>query len=300
MPNEFDSFFNDSEKFREKSSGDLSSYFKKEKDDLRSSSGNGNGKNGSYEGSPQPKEGRESLFGKPQKKESISKKSLGLNSKTAKRKGHEAINEDWMTTYSDTITLLLTFFVMLFALSTLDQKKYEVLKEGIDRQLLKKQESSQIDILVQELDLIIKKYNLENNMTVTTAKNGVKLEFSSHSFYESGSAKIKEDMLPVLSNISDMLKSFNFKDYLVEVEGHTDDVPINTPFFPSNWELSVSRATNVVRYFIDQGINSDRLKAAGYADSRPKVPNRDANGVPIPQNREANRRVTVYIQRIDP
>lgn len=301
MPSEFDSFFNNSEKFRSQTPRDYRSLSGKKDDVSPDSESNLNGGGLSQKNSSdgtKKKENRESMFG-PQPQKETAKKSLKNVNPFKERKPREEISEEWMVTYSDTITLLLTFFVMLFALSTLDQKKYEALKEGIDQQLLKKQEDSQIDILVKELDLIIKKHNLQQNMTVTPAKNGVKLEFSSHSFYESGSATIKGDMLPVLSNISDMLKSFSFKDYLVEVEGHTDDVPINTPYFPSNWELSVGRATNVVRYFIDQGIDSDRMKAAGYADSRPKAPNKDEYGIPIPENREANRRVTVFIERLE-
>ncbi|HEX2981919.1 MAG TPA: flagellar motor protein MotB [Ignavibacteriales bacterium] len=302
MPSEFDSFFHDSEKYRSQTPRDYRSYVQKKEDAPgplgRETNLNGGGSSQKSETPEKKKESRESLFG-PQVQKDPPKKSLGGAKAVSQKKPPEEISEDWMVTYSDTITLLLTFFVMLFALSTLDQKKYEALKEGIDQQLLKKQEDSHIDILVKELDLIIKKYNLQKDMTVTPAKNGVKLEFSSHSFYESGSAKIKDEMLPVLSNIADMLKSFSFKDYLVEVEGHTDDVPINTPFYPSNWELSVGRATNVVRYFQDLGIDPYRMKAAGYADSRPKVPNKDENGIPIPQNREANRRVTVFIERLE-
>ncbi|MBT5495044.1 MAG: OmpA family protein [Alphaproteobacteria bacterium] len=77
----------------------------------------------------------------------------------------------------------------------------------------------------------------------------------------------------------------------MDVEGHTDDVPIRTARFPSNWELSASRASSVVRYFIEQGIKPSRLKAAGYADTKPKLPNKDIFDEGIPENREKNRRV---------
>jgi chemotaxis protein MotB len=83
--------------------------------------------------------------------------------------------------------------------------------------------------------------------------------------------------------------------YYVDVEGHTDDVPIHTPQFPSNWELSTLRATGVVRYLIKIGLEPDRLKAAGYADVNPKVPNLDLFGAPIPENRAKNRRIVIRL-----
>ncbi|HPN37156.1 MAG TPA: OmpA family protein, partial [Melioribacteraceae bacterium] len=89
----------------------------------------------------------------------------------------------------------------------------------------------------------------------------------------------------------------NFPNYLVEVEGHTDNIPINTPQYPSNWELSTNRATNIVKLFIEEGIPPVRLRAAGYADSRPKLSNVDVNGNSIPQNQAANRRVVIFVQR---
>lgn len=81
---------------------------------------------------------------------------------------------------------------------------------------------------------------------------------------------------------------------MVEVEGHTDDVPIHTEKFPSNWELSSVRATNVVKYLLAQGIEKERLKAAGYADSRPKE---QEQAMPIEEQRQANRRVVVFVRR---
>ena len=81
--------------------------------------------------------------------------------------------------------------------------------------------------------------------------------------------------------------------YSVLVEGHTDDQPIASRIFPSNWELSAARAARVVRFFIDSGVSPDRLKAAGLADTQPEAPNTTSEGVPIPENRARNRRVAI-------
>ncbi len=83
--------------------------------------------------------------------------------------------------------------------------------------------------------------------------------------------------------------------YAVDVEGHTDDAPISTPKFPSNWELSTARATIVVRFLINAGIEPEFLKASGYADVKPKLPNRDLFGEAIPENRKKNRRITLRL-----
>ena len=105
-------------------------------------------------------------------------------------------------------------------------------------------------------------------------------------------------MTPFLEEMSKMIREMKYEDILIEVEGHTDDVPIRTIKFPSNWELSASRATNVVRFFMRQGIKKSKLKASGFADSRPKVPN-IVDGRPNRKNRSANRRVKVSVRRND-
>jgi chemotaxis protein MotB len=81
----------------------------------------------------------------------------------------------------------------------------------------------------------------------------------------------------------------------MDVQGHTDDSPINTPQFPSNWELSAARASAVVRYFAEKGIATERMRATGFADTIPKVPNRDPQGNPIRVNQEENRRITIRV-----
>ena len=85
--------------------------------------------------------------------------------------------------------------------------------------------------------------------------------------------------------------------YSIDIEGHTDDAPISTPQFPSNWELSSARASAVARFLIGRGIKPERISVIGYADTKPKVPNRNAAGNPIPENRQENRRVMVRVER---
>jgi chemotaxis protein MotB len=125
------------------------------------------------------------------------------------------------------------------------------------------------------------------------------VEMSSAAFFASGSAAISRAGEAVLQDVAARLKSDELRDYLITVEGHTDDAPISTLQFPSNWELSTARASAVVHYFLDQGIPARKLRAAGYADSFPKAHNRDANGNPIPEHQAQNRRVVIKLEKID-
>ena len=125
------------------------------------------------------------------------------------------------------------------------------------------------------------------------------LAISSAAFFDSGSAALNEAGQSILRDVAVDLKSDKLKDYQITVEGHTDDTPINTSRFPSNWELSTARASAVVHFFLDQGIPALKLRAAGYADTFPKAPNRDANGNAIPANQSQNRRVVIKMEKID-
>jgi flagellar motor protein MotB len=125
------------------------------------------------------------------------------------------------------------------------------------------------------------------------------VNMSSATFFPSGSATISAAGQAVLADVAERLKSDELRDYLITVEGHTDDAPISTAQFPSNWELSTARASAVVHYFLDQGIPATKLRAAGYADTFPKLPNRDAQGHPIPENQGQNRRVVIKLEKLD-
>jgi flagellar motor protein MotB len=125
------------------------------------------------------------------------------------------------------------------------------------------------------------------------------LEMGSAAFFDRGSAALSDEGQSILGGILPRLTAALSEGYRIKVEGHTDDAPIDTPQFPSNWELSSARAAAVVRFFIAHGIAAERLRAVGYGDTRPKLPNRDAQGNPIPANEAANRRVVVVLEKLD-
>jgi len=125
------------------------------------------------------------------------------------------------------------------------------------------------------------------------------LEMSSSAFFGSGSADLGESGKSILRDVAVELKSSWYGEYNIDVEGYSDDTPIATARFPSNWELSTARAAAVVHFFLDQGLPAQKLRAAGYADTRPEVPNRDANGNAIPENQAQNRRVVIRLEKIE-
>jgi flagellar motor protein MotB len=140
-----------------------------------------------------------------------------------------------------------------------------------------------------------------NANTSTSAPKGDRIttfEMGSAAFFASGSASLSDAGKAILSGILGPLTAAVAEGYRIRVEGHTDDTPIDTPQFPSNWELSTARASAVVHFFLEQGIPAQRLRAVGYADTEPKVPNRDAAGNPIPANQAQNRRVVIRLEKI--
>lgn len=203
-----------------------------------------------------------------------------------------------MASFADLVTSLMAFFVLIVSISTIDQKKIEYIQESIQEEVLKKEFEKPFITLEDKIKEIIDNKNLQKDVFVEADNTGINITFSSGILYRSGSADLQESMTPFLKEMSHMIRDMKYEDILIEVEGHTDDVPIRTIKFPSNWELSASRATNVVRFFMRQGIKKNKLKASGFADSRPKLPN-IVDGRPNRKNRAANRRVKVSVRRND-
>ncbi len=213
-----------------------------------------------------------------------------------RRATFDADGEGWIVTYADAITLLLAFFVMILSVSDINQGKVEVLKEGLAGLVSNKKPVTPFSDIKEALEKIVGQHGMQDNVNVDIDVKGVRVEFSNFSLYESGSAAIRPTAMPMLEEVTNVIRDTSHETHLVEVEGHTDDQPISTDRFPSNWELSSSRASNVVKYLLKQGIDKQRLKASGYADSRPKqLP--EAGADMTQEMRASNRRVVIYIRR---
>lgn len=226
-----------------------------------------------------------------------------------RRSREEPSNQgSWLTTYSDMVTLLLAFFVLLFAFSSVDVTKFQAILSAFQRSigvldggmtisgddLLPFQSSElglqQLQGLYHELSEFIEGEEL-SGVHLQMDERGLTIRFADQVFFDLGKAVLKPEAIEILSKVAPTLRQLPNP---LRVEGHTDDLPIRTSQFPSNWELSVHRATNVVRYLIEEeGLDPKKLSAAGYSEYRPLVPN-DSN-----VNRGLNRRVDIVIMNID-
>ena len=219
------------------------------------------------------------------------------------KKENKDVVDGWMGTYGDLVTLLMAFFVMLYSASDPDPGKYEEIAESMKEAFSKQDVENEFKKLHESLEDIIEKKNLENAVEIKLGPNGILIQIPGSSLFASGSADIMTDMAPVIVEIStaitQLLDNSSYHDYMIEVEGHTDDEPIgeDSEIFSSNWDLSAIRATGIVELLYNSGIEMDKLKPIGRAESIPLLPNRDENGIPIPENRAKNRRVVIKVNK---
>ncbi|MCX7904181.1 MAG: OmpA family protein [Caloramator sp.] len=230
---------------------------------------------------------------------------------------------EWLTTYADMMTLLLCFFVLLYAFSTMDTIKFKTLafslakafggnvntitsggnlgpvpvntNPGIETKD-KERQTGKVELDVQrgeteriyrKVQEFVKNNKLEAKITVREDIRGVVIELQEKILFDSGKADIKPESLPLLSKISQLLRMFENE---IVVEGHTDNVPINRGYYDSNWELSADRAVKVVRFLVEkQGINPEKITAVGAGEYRPIATNA------TPEGRQKNRRVNILI-----
>ena len=219
------------------------------------------------------------------------------------KKENKDVVDGWMGTYGDMVTLLMAFFVMLYSASDPDPGKYEEIVESMKEAFSKQDVENEFKALHDSLEDIIENKKIENAVEIKLGPNGILIQIPGSSLFASGSADIMTDMAPVIVEIStaitQLLDQSSYHDYMIEVEGHTDDEPIgeDSEIFSSNWDLSAIRATGIVELLYNSGIEMDKLKPIARAESIPLLPNRDENGIPIPENRAKNRRVVIKVNK---
>jgi len=218
-----------------------------------------------------------------------------LGQQWSKKSNRQNEEDDWMVTFADMVTLMLAFFVLLAAISKVDPVLFEQVKAGMAKGIGQRDIERPIEALRNDITAAIDLMKVDDVVGLGMDQQGLVIDFASTAFYEPGSAELRPETLPVLQRMAVTLASTKYRNFQIEVQGHTDDTPINTPVYPSNWELSAARATRVVRFLEDQGVNSQRLRAVGMADTAPKVPNTAPDGTPLPNNQEINRRVSVRL-----
>ncbi len=253
---------------------------------------------------------------------------------------------DWMTTYSDMVTLLLTFFVMLFSMATIDKYKFEQIAKSLRNAFLNYDETemqeggngqdlldlyndeNSVDKIVslienntekdnlltneenimlgediegnakykvqdikEEIEQTIQEQGLSDYVGLVEKKEFLIIRFKSIILFDLSSADIRDSAKDILLKLGNILNKI---DNEIIIQGHTDNLPINTSQFPSNWELSTRRATNVVHFLIENcGMEPSRLTATGNAEFKPIKPN------DTPENRQQNRRIDIVISKLE-
>jgi len=196
--------------------------------------------------------------------------------------------DQWLTSYGDMMTLLLVFFVLLVSISTIDPVRMQHVTQqmrsaiGGDKYMV-----PTLKEIEENLIESIETQNLDEFVKVNRNKDGVELILQGESFFASGSATLYSDTYTFLNEIAWQISK---NPYLVSIEGHTDNIPIRSDVFPSNWELSGARAAAVVRYFERRGIPRNRFRIVGWADARPVDP---VIGNSTARARALNRRIII-------
>ncbi|MBU8905214.1 flagellar motor protein MotS [Desertibacillus haloalkaliphilus] len=221
----------------------------------------------------------------------------------------------WMVTFSDLMTLILVFFILLFSMSVVDAERFRAISESFQQRQIfdyfpsaiefdHPDESSGMvdpfeddyiddrddmimDELHEEVQQFIDANDLTDHISATRDDRGVVLVLQEQTLFETAEAEVLATAEPFLDKVGVLLTAI---PNMVKVEGHTDSRPIATYRYPSNWELSGARASSVIRYLIDNhALNPQRFIATGYGDTRPVVPNTTV------ENLQLNRRVVIVI-----
>ena len=215
----------------------------------------------------------------------------------------------WMVTYGDLVTLVLTFFILLFSFSQTDIVKFQAVMSSMqgalgileggkqlvapdagpaiqDSEAQTAGQKQKLQQMQKQVEQAIQNMEMEGRMSTLIDRRGLVIRVVDTALFDSGSADIRPEARQMLVNVVQIIKDVPND---VQIEGHTDNVPINTFRFPSNWELSSARASSVIRAFVQMGVNPKKLSAAGYGEYYPVAPNDS------PANRQKNRRIDIVI-----
>ncbi|EHQ90312.1 flagellar motor protein MotB [Desulfosporosinus youngiae] len=245
-----------------------------------------------------------------------------------KKEHHEEhADEAWLLPYADLLTLLLALFIILFASSQVDEKKYAQIMHGLNSafngginvfeesnsisiedipakdiknihdygqdQALDNQinrEKQDMEAIKKKLDLFISENGLTMQLQTNVTSDMLKITIQDYALFDSGMAVVKPEAQKLASVISDMLSMY--PGYKVEVAGHTDNIPIKNHEFDSNWDLSSRRSLNFMKYLLNSNdLNQARFRSIGYGEYQPIASNE------TPEGRAKNRRVEVNIIR---
>ncbi len=218
----------------------------------------------------------------------------------------------WMVTFADLVTLLLTFFVLLLSFANTDEQMFNEMKGSVkdafgvskeSRGTFEKEKSESVSSrpeiiklekennkMLRDIRKLINKLGLKGSSMMKLEKDGLKITIKGQALFAPGRTKINESVFVLLDEFKKQLDKY--KGFTLVVEGHTDNIPIKSSLFPSNWELSSARAISVIRYFMEElDVKPKRLLAVGYADTKPIATN------DTPEGRAENRRVEFRLKK---
>jgi len=226
----------------------------------------------------------------------------------------------WMVTFADLVTLLMVFFILLFAMGTIEEDKWKQMKaslrdalgqedipeagirEGLDiikEQILDEKTihavdevgamvAKEVEEIASEVEEFVFKNKLAGKVDVSADERGAVITLSDTVMFPPGKSRMTYTGDEIIKQAFDILKQFS---YQVKIEGHTDNIDIKTKQYPSNWELSAARAAEVARKLVRAGFDPAKLSIEAFAQYRPKVPNDSRQG------RATNRRIEIVYQR---
>ena len=206
--------------------------------------------------------------------------------------------DSWLMSYADMITLLLCFFIIFVSVSEPKKDQLAAITQGIANRFGSVELATPFQGVFRSLQEVMEKRQILRDVAIEKGDHYLAVELSSVSFYQNKSADFTPAMLPVLEELVGTLKQIDYLNFTISIEGHTNDIPVDSGYFPSNWELSSARAARLARFLIEHGTKPGRIKVVGYGDTHPKVPNRDINGKPIPANQTQNERVVIALERV--
>ncbi len=228
-------------------------------------------------------------------------------------------HERWLVSYADFITLLFAFFVVMYSISVVNESKYKTLSDvmthafrnnssgptlletqhKVGSQVVenptkptqpkpdgKAEQQLKLRGIAQDITQVLDPLVKGGQVRISQTSRGVAVEINASVLFGSGNAELAAESSKALTAVAQVLK---LTQNVILVEGYTDNAPIKSPHYPSNWELSSARASRVVRLFIDHGVSPTQLVAVGYAENRPLANNDNA------ENKAKNRRVNIMI-----
>ena len=212
----------------------------------------------------------------------------------------------WLIPYVDVISLLLAFLILTLAMSTINRQKFDLLTS----KLSKTKPPPSLDVLKESIDQMLRSQHLENAVVTSLDEDGLRAVFRGDGvLFESGQADLTSGGRTLIGQFMGLIGKALDAQHQIAIEGHTDDVPIHTARYDSNWELSSARATVVLKSFLAAGFDARRLSAQGFANTRParQLPNTNEktaekmtesemrNDPRVAKARSENRRVVIRV-----